>query len=257
LGTFKEEMESKNYWIKSGLALCVTIVLAPFYFLVLLAGYRWRQRIGPELVRFYSRICLFIFRVRITQQTHPDAPQARQKGMLIISNHSSFLDIFVLSAIFGSVFVSKAEIKYYPIVGQIAWLMGVVFLDRDSPKEKFRLLKTIAYECGEQRLVVFPQGTTSRITDRVPFNRGVFKVIELNPALSLLPVTLRYEDDEDIAWHPPQSLSEHTRRICARDSIHVEVIVHNPVTIDHYQGRSPAQICSLIEQTVLSPLRRQ
>jgi 1-acyl-sn-glycerol-3-phosphate acyltransferase len=250
-------MDSIKFWVKSGLALCVTIMLGPFYFLILLAGYRWRQRIGPELVRLYSRICLFIFRVRITQHTRPNASHTKQKGMLIISNHVSFLDIFVLSALFGSVFVSKAEVKRYPIVGQIAWLMGVVFLDRDSPKERVRLLKTIAYECGERPLVVFPQGTTSRITDRLPFNRGVFKVIELNPSLSLLPVTRRYEDDADIAWHPPQSLKEHTRKICAQYSIHVEVTVHNPVTIDHYRGRSPAQICSHIERTVLVPLRRE
>ncbi len=248
-------MDSITFWMKTGLYLCVTIVLAPFYFLILLAGYRWRQRIGPELVRFYSRICLFIFRVHILHGRHSDLARRKRKNTLIISNHVSLLDIFVLSALFGSVFVSKSEIKYYPVIGQIAWLMGVVFLDRDSPKERFRILRTLASECGTRPLVVFPQGTTSRITDRMPFQRGIFKVIELNPALSLLPVTLHYRDDEHIAWHHPQSLKEHAKKICARDSIEVEVTVHTPVTIRHYQERSPAQICSLIEQMVLSPLK--
>ena len=250
-------MDRIKFWMKTCLYLCVTTVLAPIYFLILFAGYRWRQRIGPELVRFYSRICLLIFRVHIMYEKHSDFSYRSRKNTLIVSNHVSFLDIFVLSALFGSVFVSKAEIKYYPVVGQIAWLMGVVFLDRDSPRERFRLLKTLAFACRERPLVVFPQGTTSRSTDRLPFHRGIFKVIEINPALTILPVTLRYGDDADIAWHHPQSLKEHTKKICARDSIKVEVIGHTPVTISHYHERSPAQICSLIEHTVLSPLWRE
>jgi 1-acyl-sn-glycerol-3-phosphate acyltransferase len=125
------------------------------------------------------------------------------KGILIISNHASFLDIFVLSALFGSVFVSKAEIKYYPVIGQIAWLMGVIFLNRDSSHERLRVIKTIMNTCSTRILVVFPQGTTSRLTERLSFNRGIFKVIELNPDISLLPITLHYKEDAEIAWNKP------------------------------------------------------
>jgi len=247
-------MDRLRFYSKISIFLINTIMLAPWYFLVLFIGFKWRETIGPKLVQFYSRICLSIFRVHIEKVIHDHAFRKMKKGMLIISNHSSFLDIFVLSALFGSVFVSKAEVKFYPVIGQIAWLMGVIFLDRNSSHEKLRVLKTIVNKCSNQVIAVFPQGTTSRIAERLSFRRGIFKVVELNPDISLFPVTLHYRDDADIAWHKPQSLKENALRVCAQNKIHIRVTIHNPVTIDDYRERTTSQICKTVEQTVLGPL---
>jgi len=241
--------------VKTIIFLLVTILLAPIYFLTLLIFYKWRERIGPELVRFYSKICLIIFRVHIEEVRNYEIFKKAKKGILIISNHASFLDIFVLSSIFGSVFVSKAEVKYYPVIGQIAWLMGNVFLNRDSSRERIKVIKTIANTCSDRILVVFPQGTTSRVTEQLPFNRGIFKVIELNPDISILPVTLHYREDAEIAWHKPQSFRENAMRVSAQDNIHVTVIAHNPVCIDDYRGKTSAEVCRMVEQIVAEPLR--
>jgi 1-acyl-sn-glycerol-3-phosphate acyltransferase len=235
----------------------VTVVLAPWYFLILFIGYKWRETIGPKLVQFYSKICLSIFQVHIEKVIHYHAFKKTNKGMLIISNHSSFLDIFVLSALFGSVFVSKTEVKFYPVIGQIAWLMGVIFLDRNSSNERLRVLNTIVNKCSSQVIAVFPQGTTSRITERLSFKRGIFKVVELNPDISLLPVTLHYKDDADIAWHKPQSLKENAIRVSVQNKINIRVTIHNPITINDYRGRTTSQICKIVEQTVLGPLQKE
>jgi 1-acyl-sn-glycerol-3-phosphate acyltransferase len=243
-----------RFYSKISIFLIVTVLLAPWYFLILFIGYRWRERIGPKLVRFYSRICLSIFRVHIEKVSNDQAFKKRNKGMLIISNHSSFLDIFVLSALFGSVFVSKAEVRFYPIIGQIAWLIGVIFLDRNSSHERLRVLNAIVDKCSSQVIAVFPQGTTSRITERLSFKRGIFKAVELNPDISLLPVTLYYRDDADIAWHKPQSLKENALRVSARNKIHITVTIHKPVTIDDYRENTTSQICKIVEQTVLGSL---
>lgn len=245
-----------KFSLKISLFLLVTIVLSPFYFLVLLIFYRWRLRIGPRMVQFYSRIYLRIFCVQIEEVRNYGIFQNMKKGILIISNHTSFLDIFVLSSIFGSAFVSKAEVKYYPIIGQIAWLMGSVFLNRDSAKEKLQLIKHIANTCSDRILVVFPQGTTSRITERLPFSRGIFKVIELNPAVSILPVTLRYREDSEIAWHKRQSFRENAMRVTSQDRIHVAVIVHHPICIGDYRENTPGEVCKMAEQIVFDPFRK-
>jgi 1-acyl-sn-glycerol-3-phosphate acyltransferase len=248
-------MDLFRFSIKTILFLLLTTVLSPLYFAILFIFYPWRIRIGPQLVKVYSKICLIIFRVQIEEVRNYDIFWNAEKGILIISNHSSFLDIFVLSSIFGSVFLSKAEVKYYPIVGQIAYLMGSVFINRDSAKDRLTLIKNIANIFSDRILVVFPQGTTSRITAQLPFNRGIFKVIELNPALSILPVTLRYREDAEIAWHKPQSLVENVMRVCAQNTIHVSVIVHNHVCINDYREKSSAEICKMVEQVVVEPLR--
>ena len=249
-------MKLSAFYVKISIFLIVTLFLAPLYFFILLAFFPWRHRIGPKLVQRYSKLCLVIFRVAI-DRANSQFYEQRGKGMLIISNHASFLDIFVLSASFGSVFVSKEEVKYYPIFGQIAWLMGVIFFNRTASHERLRVLNTITSTCSDRILVVFPQGTTSRITERLPFNRGIFKVTELNPDISLLPVTLHYKEDAEIAWHKPQSLKENAMRVCAQKRIHVKVIIHDPVTIEHYREKTASQICKLVEETVLEPLQKE
>ena len=249
-------MDLFAFYLKITLFLIVTLILAPLYFFILFVFFTWRHRIGPKLVQLYSKLCLIIFRVAI-DRAHSQFHEQSEKGMLIISNHASFLDIFVLSASFGSVFVSKEEVKYYPIFGQIAWLMGVIFFNRAASHERLRVLNTITDTCSDRILVVFPQGTTSRITERLPFNRGIFKVTELNPAISLLPVTLHYKEDAEIAWHKPQSLKENAMRVCAQKRIHVKVIIHAPVTIEHYREKTASQICKLVENIVLEPLQRE
>jgi 1-acyl-sn-glycerol-3-phosphate acyltransferase len=245
-----------KFYLKTALLFIVTVTLAPFYFFMLSIFYPWRQILGPELVRFYSKICLFIFRVKIDNVKNYRIFGKRKRGFLIISNHASFLDIFALSGLFGSVFVSKAEVKSYPIIGQIAWLMGVIFIDRDSSRERLKILKTIAKKYSGRILAVFPQGTTGLSSDRLPFNRGIFKVIELNPDITLLPVTLHYKEDTEIAWHNPQSLKENALKVFGQKRIRLKVIIHDPVTIDDYRGKTAEQICKKVERTVLGPLEK-
>ncbi len=243
------------FYLKTFLFISITLTLAPFYILLLLILYPWRLRIGPRLVRLYSILCLLIYRVKIVKVLHYKRFKKAKNGFLIVSNHSSFLDIFVLSALFQTAFVSKAEVKYYPIVGQIAWLMGVVFFDRRSPGERQRVLKTVANNYGGGIISIFPQGTTGRISDRLPFQRGIFRVIELNPKMRLLPVTLHYKEDQVIAWHSPQSLKENAMKVCRQKSIHLTVDVHKPVTIEDYRDKTTAEVCRMVEGIVLGPLQ--
>jgi 1-acyl-sn-glycerol-3-phosphate acyltransferase len=248
-------MNLSRVCLKIALFLIVTATLAPFYFFILLFLYRWRRRIGPRLVQFYSRICLLIFGVR-AEVSNARSFAKSKGGVLIVSNHSSFLDIFVLSSLFSSVFVSKAEVKYYPIIGQIAWLSGVVFFDRKSARERTRVLRKISYNYSDRTLAVFPQGTTGSIADRLPFNRGIFKVTEMNQDIRLLPITLLYEQDDEVSWARPQTLKENALRVTARKDIRVKVIVHDPVTIEDYRGKTTLQICAMVERIVLEPLQK-
>ncbi len=239
---------------KAGLLVLVTVSLAPLYLLVLLAAFPLRRRIGPPMLRFYSSLCLTILRVHVEKPMEGRALRGNRGGVLIVANHVSVLDIFVLSSSFGTVFVSKAEVRRYPVIGQIASLMGTVFLRRDSHRERFALIKTIAGTCTGRRIAVFPQGTTSRSAERLPFYRGLFKVIELNPELTILPVSLRYREEPDVVWEKPQSMADNFLKVCSRKNVQVSVIVHPAVRIDDYRGKSPAEVCRMVEEIVFSPL---
>ncbi len=248
-----KKMEILRISIKAFLFFCATAILAPFYFFILFLLYRWRCIIGSELLRFYSKICLFIFRINISCNENYSEFSRMKKNLLIVSNHSSFLDIFVLSYLFRAVFVSKSDIKFYPVIGQIAWLMGVIFLERSSSKDRYRLIKKLSNICSKYRLVIFPQGTTSRLSDKKPFNRGVFKVLEINPDIKILPVSIIYENDYEIAWHTPQTLIQNAFIVFKKKRINVEVLIHEPIIYEKYSGYSSSQICNIVQEIVLSP----
>src|SRR5262245_1777458 len=55
-----------------------------------------------------------------------------QAGSLLVSNHVSYLDILVLSATSPTVFVSKKEVRGWPIFGWFAQMSGTLFLDREK-----------------------------------------------------------------------------------------------------------------------------
>lgn len=248
-------MRNSRLLVKTSLFLLVTLILAPCYFLVLIVFYPWRLRIGPGLIRLYSRICLAIYRVKIDKVKHFRFFKKRRKGVLIVSNHSSFLDIFVLSSLFGTVFVSKAEVLSYPVIGQIAWLAGGIFFDRACRKDRIRALKTAARSCAGRVVAVFPQGTTGRISDRLAFQRGIFKTLELNPGTEILPVTLRYREDEEVAWSGG-SLKEHAVRVAGMETVRLKVIVHHPVAAGD-ERRTATEICRTVEETVRGDLENE
>jgi 1-acyl-sn-glycerol-3-phosphate acyltransferase len=130
----------------------------------------------------------------------------------------------------------------------------VVFLKRESPRERYRLIRAIADEAPGQKIAVFPQGTISTTDNWLNFNRGIFKAVEINPEIVLQPVTLIYEDENDIAWIGV-SLLENALKIFRRNRIDVKVIVHSPVTSEDYKGHTTSDICETVEQTVLAPLK--
>jgi 1-acyl-sn-glycerol-3-phosphate acyltransferase len=242
-------------FIRTVLFLILTVVITPVYLVIILISWPWRKSVGQRLAGVYFKTCLLVFGVDITLVGGPPVSAAKGRGVIIISNHVGFLDIFILSALFRTTFVSKKEVMYYPVFGQFAWLMGVVFLRRESPAERYRLIKSIADEAPGRRIAVFPQGTTSTVDTWLHFGRGVFKVVEINPGIVLQPVSLLYEKENEIAW-VKGPLLPNALRVLKEARINVRVFVHRPYTIEDYKEHAASEVCRIVEQTVLAPLKK-
>jgi 1-acyl-sn-glycerol-3-phosphate acyltransferase len=241
------------YIIKLGGFIAAAVIIALLYLPVLSVLLPWHRRLGPLMLQYASRICLMILGVRIV---HADAIQSlklKNKGVILLANHSNLLDIFILSALYRSVFVSKIEVKYYPLFGQIAWMVGTIFLKRDSARDRSRIIKTIANNSENRIIAIFPQGTTSMSSDPNPFKRGIFRTTEINHDIVLLPVTIHYREEAEIFWGDG-SLFENLRNICTR-KIHVKVLLHKEITIKDYSGKTIPEICNIAQEAVLSPLK--
>jgi 1-acyl-sn-glycerol-3-phosphate acyltransferase len=241
--------------VKTLLFLLLMAIITLPYLCILMALYSKRKLVGPRLARFYFRLCLAILRGRIEVQNRTFIPTGVGQSTIILSNHASFLDIIILSAVFGTVFVSKEEVKRYPFFGMFSQLIGVVFLKRESHRERAGLIRALSTEAKGRTIAIFPQGTTSRNEEPLPFKRGIFKVVELNPEIVLLPVTLYYERHGDIFWARGQSLLKSFFNVCSMESVDVKVIVHRPFTVKDYETRDVDQVSRDVEGLVLSPLK--
>jgi len=120
-------------------------------------------------------------------------------GMLVVSNHRSYLDIVVILAQVEAAFLAKAELKGWPIFGRAARAGNTVFVDRSSPESRNKARKSLAKRiCQGISVVVFPEGTTSKGPGVLSFKGGIFHMAA-GKDIPILPVSIVY-DNPDAAW---------------------------------------------------------
>lgn len=95
---------------------------------------------------------------------------------LLVCNHLSYLDILVLSAITPCVFVSKFEVKRWPIFGWFAALAGTVFVHRDKRQGLVRTAEEMQRILDRGALLVlFAEGTTTGGSQVLPFKSSLLE----------------------------------------------------------------------------------
>lgn len=150
------------------------------------AGAGLRQR----LTRRWSRRLLGICRVTLEQAPGP----AALEHALLVANHVSWLDIFVINALHPCRFVAKAEIRAWPVLGRLAVAAGTVFIARGNRRELRHIFKGIVsvLEQGE-RVAFFPEGTTALQGTLLPFHANLFEAA-IDAKVALQPCALAYLD---------------------------------------------------------------
>jgi 1-acyl-sn-glycerol-3-phosphate acyltransferase len=144
--------------------------------LLLAAAPRARARFTAGSFRIWTRILLGLLRVRVETAGRPPRPP-----FLLVANHLSYLDILVLASRLPAVFVSKAEVRGWPLLGPICTALGTIYIDRSQRRDIPRVMAEIEAALGRGLGVVFfPEGTSSRGDTVAPFK----------PSLLELPVRL-------------------------------------------------------------------
>jgi 1-acyl-sn-glycerol-3-phosphate acyltransferase len=115
-----------------------------------------------------------------------------QPGCMLVANHISWLDIFVINALCPSAFVSKAEVRAWPLIGWLAAKNETVFLRRGSRGHAKIINAEIAALLDAGRNVaVFPEGTTTDGSHVLHFHAAL-----LQPAIEaghpIQPVAISY-----------------------------------------------------------------
>lgn len=143
-------------------------------FLGLLARHAGRpsQLARSRWLQWCSRRTLRVFAVRSEAKGIPP-----QTGLLVC-NHLSYLDILVLVSLTPAVFVSKAEVKNWPVFGWFAALAGTLFVDRTRRSDVTRMNALIGKALADGNVVVlFPEGTSWNGSEILPFKSSLLEPI--------------------------------------------------------------------------------
>ena len=93
---------------------------------------------------------------------------------VVISNHLGYLDAIALATLHPCVFVAKAGVRHWPVMGWISWMVGTVYVEpgRGGSADRAEGDLRSAAEEGVS-VVFFPEGTSTDGTRVLPFHSGL------------------------------------------------------------------------------------
>jgi len=223
--------------------LVITIVLLPFQALAVLFGWPLARRIPS----FYHRLCTAIVGVRITTRGRP----VPARPLLIVSNHVSWLDVCVITALVPAVFVAKREVAAWPLFGVLARLQRSIFVDRDRRHRTRHATAEIGRRLARgDAVLLFAEGTTSDGSRVLAFRSaligaardaiaaascdgGAAREVVIQP-LSIAYTAVRglplgRTNRATVAWYGSASLLPHLWQLVARGAIDVTVSWGSPI----------------------------
>lgn len=230
--------------VRGGLAVAVLAAG-----LVVLGGIRlleWpvfgaRRPLSAHVPRLVSRVVLALIGLRFRARGQPLASQGA-----VVANHVSWLDILVLNGRKRVWFVAKAEVAGWPLIGWLARATGTLFIRRDRRAAGQQVAAMQARLALGQRLLFFPEGTSTDGVRVLPFKSTLFAAFmapELRPDMQVQPVSVVYrapagQDRRFYGWWGEMALAPHLLKVLtARPQGEVTLIYHPPVRAAAFADR--------------------
>jgi 1-acyl-sn-glycerol-3-phosphate acyltransferase len=173
--------------------------------------------------------------------------QFRGGASLVVANHVSWLDIAAVHASCPRArFVSKSDVRRWPLLGWLIAAVGTLFIERERKRDALRVVHQMASALQSGDVVaVFPEGTTGDGRSLLPFHANLLQAA-IATEVPVQPVALRY-NEPGLDWSPAVSWMGATTLLhsawaiaCAR-GVQVRVTVLPARTTAHADRRVLAQ----------------
>jgi len=210
----------------------------------------WHNRIAQS----WSKKMLAILGVEY--RLHGDMPDLDTRGVILVSNHMSWLDIWLIYAIRPARFISKADVRGWPIIGFLAQQSGTLFIQRERRHHTAAIIQQAAELLAHGDCIgLFPEGTTTDGTRLLPFHSSLFQaaVIHQTPVV-LFAIRYHLPDgslDTAPAYHGNLTLVDSFRAVLARRHIQVDITCLG--TLDS-QGKTRREISIAAETAIAKHL---
>jgi 1-acyl-sn-glycerol-3-phosphate acyltransferase len=213
--------------------VALTLVLLPFQLIGMIFDLRL-QRTIPHL---YHRILCALIGVRIREV----GTRSAASPALILSNHVSWLDICVITALGPVVFVAKSEVAGWPVFGWLARLQRTIFINRQARHQTGAATREIAGRLlGGDAVVLFAEGTSSDGIRVLPFRSSLVGAVyhalgdgTQHTHVTVQPMSLAYVSlsglrmgrglRERVAWYGDAELIPHLLSVLASGAVDVTV----------------------------------
>ena len=213
--------------------LALTFVLLPFQ----LIGLTFRLPIQRTIPHWYHRLLCAVIGIRVREI----GQRSKQFPLLILSNHASWLDIVVITALTPAVFIAKKEVASWPLFGWLAKLQRSVFIDRKRRHKTGAATRQIADRLlGGDAVVLFAEGTSSDGNRTLPFRSALIGAVHHavassthHDAVSVQPLSLAYvslggvpigrASRERVAWYGDTDLAPHLIGVLSAGAVDVVV----------------------------------
>jgi 1-acyl-sn-glycerol-3-phosphate acyltransferase len=142
-----------------------------------------------------------------------------RRDVLYVANHVSWLDILAMGGAVPTWFISKDDVKAWPLVGMLAKIGGTIFIDRESRRAARGQVDQLGQELLRHvPITLFPEGTTGDGTRLFPFRPALFASVAPPPSgIVVQPVAIDYGPAAAaIAWTGDEDLGPNAKKILAR-----------------------------------------
>lgn len=203
-------------------ALELLLYFAAFFGLLLRHGFKPSQSARSRWLQWCSRRTLRVFAV------HSEFTGAPPQSGLLVCNHLSYLDILVLVSLTPAVFVSKAEVKNWPVFGWFARLAGTLFVDRTKRSDVTRMNALIEHALANGNVVVlFPEGTSWNGSEILPFKSSLLEpIVGAKHPLTVGHLSYALDDGDaanDVCYWGDATFFPHLVRLMTRNHVRAQV----------------------------------
>jgi 1-acyl-sn-glycerol-3-phosphate acyltransferase len=178
---------------------------------------------------------------------------------LYISNHISYMDIFVLGSQVPGTFIAKSEVASWPLFGTLAKLQKTLFVERRSSKVGSQIEQMKQHLLNKSNLILFPEGTSAAGTHVASFHSSFFQAGQDEESrITIQPITVAYthyknqrmdrESRDYYAWYKPRKILTHFLNGLGIGRGRVKLTFHEPVKFSDFESR---KACSKYCETVI------
>jgi len=144
-------------------------------------------------LKAWSRQVLSILNIGLQVEGLP--PMRYETGCLMVANHVSWLDIFVLNAVHPAVFIAKSDVRNWPLIGWLCGRSGTIFIERAARQNAATINQRIGKLLKQGVWVgLFPEGTTTDGKQVGHFHSALIQPA-IDAGVKIFPIALRYQDE--------------------------------------------------------------